>query len=279
MIPRHVGKLSLALTALSAVLIWHFRPLPARPQPPSPTVTAPPLHQWFTSVTAGVPPKTHDDKPLTLSEQLDQLLSTRDPADAFKAYHVIKDCMTFLRIGNIYTALPGRPGADDMLAGLSEDGKASAKLRCSGLTQRIRMTRLDYLAAAAQAKVVGADLAFFAEGPFGDRSALTSRPDDLLVKQWKQQAVAHMTTAANEGNEKTLFLLMLLYLQGGNVFDKDMQLALTYKLALQQIEVRDSFSDQYFVNDHSLTADQIAAARKAADEIIATHARHHPKPQ
>ena len=76
------------------------------------------------------------------------------------------------------------------MRGMTEREKQHDARLCGPMTERERQARLDYLAIALEAGVRGAAEAFLEAGPFGDPSALQTRPDDPLVKEWKATARA-----------------------------------------------------------------------------------------
>lgn len=51
------------------------------------------------------------------------------------------------------------------------------------MTERMRLSRFDYLAVAVKAGISGALIQMATEGPFGDSTALSTRPDDPLVQE------------------------------------------------------------------------------------------------
>lgn len=96
--------------------------------------------------------------------RIDRLIASGDAADAFRAYALLERCRV--------------------------DGA------CRGIGAVHLRQRLDLLERAARAGVPGAATAFAGQGPFGDRSALTQRPDDPLVAQWIRDAEALIREAA-----------------------------------------------------------------------------------
>lgn len=100
--------------------------------------------------------------------RVERLLASADPQDAFRAWHLLERCHL-------------------------EGHAASA---CRGITAAQLHLRLNLLEAAARAGVPGAATAFAGQGPFGDKSALTQRPDDPLVAQWIRDAEALIRDAA-----------------------------------------------------------------------------------
>jgi hypothetical protein len=154
---------------------------------------------------------------------------------------------------------------------------------CSGMTERIRTSRLDHLDLAAKAGVMGADSAFLLEGPFGDPSALVSRPSDPLVMAWKQQAITQLTTQAANADVGSLINLYHGYLNGSNVVEKNPELALTYGRALREIfnqfkglpASMNPYSEESLLRIESeLSQDQVAAAAIAANDRTAPAPMH-----
>jgi len=100
--------------------------------------------------------------------RIERLLASADPNDALRAYRLLERCH---------------------LAGA---GAAA----CRGVTAVQLRLRLALLETAVQAGVAGAATAWAGQGPFGDKSALTQRPDDPLVVQWMRDAEALIRDAA-----------------------------------------------------------------------------------
>lgn len=185
MVSKHPGKLAAAMAA-AAISVW-FCASRIVPEPPVLQATKADAHvspTWFN--TGGARSASIAPQQPSLSARLDRLLATRDPADTYKAYWLIQDCMYFLDDPNNYRTGPILPGSVAP-AVISEDAKIEKAPQCSGLTQRMRSSRIDYLTTAARAKVSLAAIAFYREGPFGDPSALESRPNDPLVQEWKNK--------------------------------------------------------------------------------------------
>jgi hypothetical protein len=57
------------------------------------------------------------------------------------------------------------------------------------------VARIELVEKAARAGIPGAPSAWIEQGPFGDKSALDQRPDDPLVAEWVQQAIAWVKSA------------------------------------------------------------------------------------
>jgi hypothetical protein len=118
-----------------------------------------------------------------LSEQVERLLATHDPEKVMAAYSLLSNCDQFNRFHDrvVFDEELRKKNAhsDDLSGyrGMTESEKQHDKVLCGPMTERMHQSRIDYLAIAAKAGVSGAAVAFEIEGPFGDRSALSSRPD------------------------------------------------------------------------------------------------------
>lgn len=206
---------------------------PHTPRQQSPVVPA----QAAAPAPAQAPPwpAAPDEPPLNV--QVERLLATRNPHDAYRAYRLVADCASFnLNHDRIIfdqeelkhwkgDSLPG-------FRGMTEDEKRHDAKLCSGLTERERQSRLDYLAIAVQAGVPGAAVDFALEGPFGDPSALQTRPGDPLVQAWKATASSQLTRAAESGTDQAaLMYLASQYAGDSALLDKNPLLAYRYQIA------------------------------------------------
>jgi hypothetical protein len=179
-------------------------------------------------------PALPDEPPLSV--QVDRLLATHKPEDAYRAYWLIANCASFNANPDqliFDEQLARNPKADSIpVRGMSDEEKRHDTKLCSGLTERERQSRLDYLASAAKAGVSGAAVIFAAEGPFGDPSALKTRPGDPLVQEWKATANAQLMQAADAADMRALDYLMNNYRNGSEVVDQNPVLAARYGMAL-----------------------------------------------
>lgn len=272
-------KLKLAAAAAAALAVWGVMQHsaqraqtraavpPAHAVPPAPSST-PGGSSWFSAV-GGPSAAEAPAEPLPLDLQVRLLAATGKPEDSFRAYNLIDDCMTFQRLGT----LPFLHFPDNTEMTAAE--KAAQARQCASLTELHRRARIDYLAAAAKAGVAGANVAFMVAGPFGDRDALTTRPDDPLVLEWKQQALAQLTSEAMKGDIASLDTLWTGHLSGWIAIPRDPVLAYTYHAALQRIDHQqnpDITDGPYsgnmfaFLKD-GLTPQQLAAADAQAERI------------
>ncbi|MDO8066522.1 hypothetical protein [Janthinobacterium sp. SUN206] len=218
--------------------------------------------------------------PVTLAQQLARLAASGKPEDAYAAYNLLDDCISFEKERRL-------PGLEFELGReMTAQEKAAQQQLCAGLTQRQREERLGYLATAARAGVPGAATIFLSEGPFGDRSALRNRPDDPLVQAWKRQAIAQLTAQADEAELTSVATLMMAYLRDGEVVQKDAPQAYGYLLALRQVYddilapgVTNPYQDEYWHwLQAELTPEQQAAASARAQAIVAKYRQHAGRP-
>ena len=195
-------------------------PMPALPTPPAAAIVAP-LPAGPTAVLAP-----------TLSEQVDRLIASHDPKDAMAAYQLLADCATFNRDGDrLVFGTRNRDGTLPGFRNLNAAEKARDARLCPGMTERMRLSRIDYLAIAARAGVDGAAIKMAGEGPFGDPGALLVRPDDPLVREWKNEVVALLERAADDGDLDVLEYIAFQYANGNALFDKHPALAYRYGVA------------------------------------------------
>jgi hypothetical protein len=221
-----------------------------------------------------------------LTEQIDRLMATRDAANALRAYRLLADCATFNIEHDrlVFDAAEIKNWKGDTLPGyrgMNEGEKLHDAKLCGGMTERQRQSRLDYLAIAAKAGTPGAAQAFVEEGPFGDRTALTSRPNDPLVLEWKALAIAQLTSAADGGEEMAMHFLANVSVNGNEVIEKNPGLAYRYFSALglvyrERFGADQALSKAYADDGAMLTAIaanlspqerafELAAARRLAD--------------
>lgn len=226
-------------------------------------LAAPTARPWFAADAAQALLPARYSAP-SLSQKIDKLIASGRPEDAFSAYILVRDCSYFQQ----WKTLPfiGFPGPIRDMTDLEQADEATL---CDGMSERIKMDSIDHLAVAAQAGVMGADSAFMQAGPFGDPSALVSRPDDPLVVAWKAQALAYVTVRARDADMGSLMTLTAAYSSGNDVIAKDPALALAYAIAIHKIQEQFALppgtlmpfndTDLAWMED-GLSAQQIAAA-------------------
>ena len=289
----NVKLTGLAIAALAAALALACWPAPdsADPEAAAPDAAGAAAHAagaprgrslaaYFSIDAAPAPAPGAPHLAVTLAQQLERLAASGKPEDAYAAYQLLDDCIAFGQEGRL-PALEFELGRE-----MTAQEKAAQQQLCAGMTQRQRDERLAYLATAARAGVPGAATLFLSEGPFGDRSALRNRPDDPLVQAWKRQAIAQLTTQADEAELSSVSTLMMAYLRDGEVVRKDASQAYGYLLALRMVYddilapgTTNPYQDEYWhwLQDE-LTPEQQAAAAIKAQDIAAKFRQHTGRP-
>ncbi|GJJ04200.1 hypothetical protein RugamoR64_47380 [Duganella rhizosphaerae] len=163
----------------------------------------------------------HDPR-YTLAQQVDRLAATGRPADAYDAYWLVQNCIDFQRTGDLAVA------DGDFMRPANVAEKSAEKLLCADMTERMKTARLEYLTLAAKAGIDGADLTFLQTGPFGDPSALESRPDDPLVRAWKAEALGYLEAQAQQGDIPSIITLLGEYNEDSELLKQHQVEALRY---------------------------------------------------
>jgi hypothetical protein len=237
-------KTMLAIGALAAGLFaWQRQPADA-PAAQAPPPAQPAQDAARSAVRSAVRPQSMpalpDEPPLNV--QVDRLLATHDPKDAYRAYWLVADCATFNQNHDrvIFDQEELKHWKRDSLPGfrtMTDDEKRHDAKLCSGMTERERQSRLDYLATAARAGVPGAAINFATEGPFGDPSALQTRPGDPLVQEWKATALAQLTRAAeSDADLGAIRYLAGAYAIGSELTERNPLLSYRYFVASSLID-------------------------------------------
>jgi hypothetical protein len=84
------------------------------------------------------------------------------------------------------------------------DGSARIAAACGDLSAREVERRIELVATAADDGIPGAASAWIEEGPHGDRTALTQRPDDPLVVEWAGQAIERVLEASRRSDTEAI---------------------------------------------------------------------------
>ncbi|NIA55449.1 hypothetical protein HAV22_17570 [Massilia sp. TW-1] len=215
---------ALGLVVVLVAPAWRA-PQPAAPAPasipvpaaPSPAAGAP---AWLSDVPAPAPVEP-------LAHRIDRLAASGDARDAYRAWWLLHACVVFERTGR----LPERDGDEP-------DTLADPAHACATLNERTKMARIDHLERAARAGVDGALAELVEEGPFGDPTALMTRPDDPLVKEWKARVNGMLSAQAEDGYWSSLYQLFTGFWFGHPAIAADRQSALAYGIALRDIMVK-----------------------------------------
>lgn len=108
---------------------------------------------------------------------------------------------------------------------------------CEGVNSAQLQERLSFLALAARAGKIEAQIDYFMEGPYGRDTDLAKSADDPVVQHWKTEAVTELKSAAGQGEPFALALLAHVY-GAGELLPRDAKLSLAYKVA--EAEARNS---------------------------------------
>jgi hypothetical protein len=180
---------------------------------------------WLSDVPVPTAPAPAPAEPL--AQRIDRLAASGDARDAYRAWWLLHACVVFERTGR----LPERDGNEP-------DTLADPAHACSTLNERTKMARIDHLERAARAGVDGALAELVDEGPFGDPTALMTRPDDPLVKEWKARVNGMLSAQAEDGYWSSLYQLFTGFWFGHPAIAADRQSALAYGIALRDIMVK-----------------------------------------
>lgn len=231
--------LVVAVAAATLIAVTRREPAVEAPadHPPPPARSL----QWLQPTAPVAPPPAPAVPALSLSGQVDRLIATRDPANAFAAYELLSNCAAFNRDGDriifdLQEATHWTGNSIPGMRGMTAGEKAQHVKLCSGMTERMRQSRLDYLAVAAQAGLPAAAIAMATEGPFGDRTALTTRPNDPLVQQWQASVHAQLVRAADGGDLGVLHFMMAMQASADAPFVQAPAEAYRHGLALGMIQ-------------------------------------------
>lgn len=164
-----------------------------------PEATRPPL-----------PPTTASDA-VGLRSRVERLLSPGTPRARYQAFGVLAQCAHAIDFDRYLKSLP----VDSESTRLRErygDGFARIAAACGDLSARQLELRVELAASAADEGIPGAASAWVEEGPYGDKTALTQRPDDPLVVEWAQQAIARVNAATKRADTEAIGQFGLLCL-------------------------------------------------------------------
>jgi hypothetical protein len=217
---------ALGLVAVLVVPVWRT-PRPAATAPVPVPAAAPPAAgapAWLSDVPAPAPTPASVE---SLAHRIDRLAASGDARDAYRAWWLLHACVVFERTGR----LPERDGNEP-------DTLADPAHACATLNERTKMARIDHLERAARAGVDGALAELVEEGPFGDPTALMTRPDDPLVKEWKARVNGMLSAQAEDGYWSSLYQLFTGFWFGHPAIAADRQSALAYGIALRDIMVK-----------------------------------------
>ncbi|MEI8324222.1 MAG: hypothetical protein WCH44_02480 [Betaproteobacteria bacterium] len=205
-----------------------------------------------------------------------RLSLTGNPNDAMRAYQIVASCLTAESTLRTMALLPlssRREIYGDNYKKFAQQAEDDIQISCGEIDSQLLQRRFENLAVAAKAGVTGAAVAVLLEGPFGDPTASESRPDDPLVKNWKNQTLELLLSSAKAGELSNFEILSNIY-QNGVLGEKDPGLALTYQLAanesLRLSGLNPGSNRQALVPflSRSLTKDEIDRANADAKALV-----------
>ncbi|HSW24690.1 MAG TPA: hypothetical protein VLJ62_18155, partial [Burkholderiaceae bacterium] len=123
---------------------------------------------------------------VSLRSWVERLLSPGTPRDRYQAFGVLAQCAHAVDFDRYLKSLPVDPESTRLRERYG-DGFARIAAACGDLSARQLDLRVELAASAADEGIPGAASAWVEEGPYGDKTALTQRPDDPLIVEWAQQ--------------------------------------------------------------------------------------------
>ena len=139
----------------------------------------------------------------SLRSRVERLLVPGTSRERYRAFAVLARCAHAIDFDHY---LKSRP-VDSESMRLRErygDGSARIAAACGDLSARQLELRVDLAASAADEGVPGAASAWVEEGPYGDKTALTQRPDDPLIVEWAHQAIARVNAATKRSDTEAI---------------------------------------------------------------------------
>lgn len=192
---------------------------------------------------------------------------------ALSGFQIIELCIAFQH--NAAHHIDEKTG---MKRPLTELARREQAAYCAHLTETMKRDRLVYLEKAVKGGAMGAALAFFQAGPFGDPSALITRPDDPLVQEWKQQAGGYLTQAAHSGD---MGAMMVIYNSDSAQDMPGISPVLQHAAGIAIMRIMTTarnepsganpFDEAQVQPPTTLGQDQLALARSMADDLVAAH--------
>jgi hypothetical protein len=162
--------------------------------------------QSLQAAQSGAPPVL-----TSLAARVERLARTDSPRDAFAAFALLAHCVRAHEFDTYLKSLPMERGLDALRSNYG-DGRRWLREACSDLSTAQLDARIGLAERAARAGVPGAASAWIEQGPFGDKSALDQRPDDPLVVEWVQQAIAWVKSGATHDDIESIVQLGMISL-------------------------------------------------------------------
>jgi hypothetical protein len=160
------------------------------------------------------PPASQLDASQTLSglaDRVERLARAETPRDAYAAFGLLVRCVRAREFDSYLKSLPMERGLDALRSSYG-DGRRWLREACGDLSMAQLAARVELVDKAARGGVPGAASAWIEQGPFGDKSALDQRPDDPLVVEWVQQAIAWVKSGATHDDIESIVQLGMISL-------------------------------------------------------------------
>jgi hypothetical protein len=147
----------------------------------------------------------------SLHSRIERLLERGGKRDRYQAFVILAHCAHTIDFDRHLKSLP--VDVDSMfLRDRYGDGKTRVAAACGDLSERDVNLRFELAAGAADEGIPGAASAWIEEGPFGDKAALTQRPDDPLIVEWVQQAIVRVNVATKRDDIEAIRQFAMLSL-------------------------------------------------------------------
>ncbi|HEU5293148.1 MAG TPA: hypothetical protein VFU71_00010 [Burkholderiaceae bacterium] len=138
----------------------------------------------------------------SLGERVERL-QRGAPRERYQAFALLARCAHAIDFDRYLKSLPS--GIETVrLRERYGDGSLRIATACGDLSARQVEQRVELAASAADDGIPGAASAWIEEGPFGDQTALTQRPDDPLIVQWAEQAIARVNAATRRSDTEAI---------------------------------------------------------------------------
>lgn len=271
-------KPGLLLPLVLLLLYWYFtRPHAAGEvsQPPAQAQRKPAAADAWLAAPVAMRLAAEPEPGVPLPLQIERMMVAKGPTGAYLAYLLVTHCVNFAQNADMQRF--DIKEASHFRSLTAAEHKEMTEL-CSGMTERIKTSRFEHLALAAKAGVPGAAVAFLHEGPFGDPSALKTRPDDPLVVVWRQQAAQQLVAGVEAGDFASSITLMNQYTLGDKLAaDPALALRFTKTTSLLFAQIQRGAGNPDLVNvfeefveraKAGLTAEQIAAELAAGKALV-----------
>lgn len=138
---------------------------------------------------------------------------------------------------------------------------------CAGMSAAQVQERMGFLAAAARAGHLGAQVDFYMEGPYGRAVDIDQNPDDPIIQQWKTDALTHLERAGSTCDHFSLATLSTVY-DAGQLTARDMGTSMAYSIAAdvprKKVQTEEQLRARF---GEELSAEQFASARALGAQL------------